>query len=171
MLVVLCVPKDDLPELAKGFLKTAQFKQPVIALLRWLKSQMDAMWESASPEIQAAYGQEYHDALYNGAVSAAREAAKSMAPVIDAMEDAVLCVTPRIRYLVDGSNKILDLNNWLIRIGWFIPESTMDTILDYKYNKGLPQSSCIVQIQIKIVFTHPSSILFIKVYLVLGADS
>ncbi|XP_052780443.1 D-beta-hydroxybutyrate dehydrogenase, mitochondrial-like isoform X2 [Mya arenaria] len=107
--------------------------------LRWLKSQMDAMWESASPEIQAAYGQEYHDALYNGAVSAAREAAKSMAPVIDAMEDAVLCVTPRIRYLVDGSNKILDLNNWLIRIGWFIPESTMDTILDYKYNKGLPQ--------------------------------
>ena len=69
------------------------------------------MWEKASDEVKCAYGQEYFDAVFTGTKSAAKEAAKSVAPVIDAMEDAIVNVSPSIRYLVDGSIRLVDYNN------------------------------------------------------------
>ena len=72
---------------------------------------MKEMWENASDEVKNAYGQEYFDAIFTGTKSAAKEAAKSMAPVIDAMEDAIMNVSPSLRYLVDGSIRLVDYNN------------------------------------------------------------
>ena len=72
---------------------------------------MKTMWDSASEEVKSAYGREYFDAVFTGTKAAAKEAAKSMAPVVDAMEDAVINVSPSIRYLVDGSIRMVDYNN------------------------------------------------------------
>jgi len=79
--------------------------------LAWLKGQIDTMWNEASPDIQATYGKAYFEGIHAGAAGAAKEAAKSMWDVIEAMEDAVVNLSPQIRYLVDGSSKIIDLNN------------------------------------------------------------
>ncbi|XP_052262045.1 D-beta-hydroxybutyrate dehydrogenase, mitochondrial-like isoform X1 [Dreissena polymorpha] len=107
--------------------------------LAWLKDQLDLMWKSAEEEVRGAYGKEYCDAIYTGTLGAAKDAAKSIMPVIDAMEDAIVSTGPRLRYLVDGSSKLIDMNHWLIRIGWFIPESWIDAIVDFKDNRGLPK--------------------------------
>lgn len=69
------------------------------------------MWDSASDEVKESYGKDYFEALYDGTVEAAGDAAKSTMDVIDAMEDAVVSFSPRIRYLVDGSSRLIDLNN------------------------------------------------------------
>ena len=69
------------------------------------------MWDSASDEVKHSYGKTYHEALYTGTVEAAKEAAKSTMDVIDAMEEAVANKSPNIRYLVDGSSKLVDINN------------------------------------------------------------
>lgn len=69
------------------------------------------MWNSASEEVRGSYGKDYFEALYSGTESAAGEAAKSTMDVIDAMEDAVVNTSPCIRYLVDGSSRIVDINN------------------------------------------------------------
>lgn len=106
--------------------------------LQWLRKEMDTMWENASEEVRTTYGKDYFESIYTGTVAAAKEAAKTTAAVIDSMEDAVTNTKPRIRYLVDGSCKLIDLNNWLIRIRWFLPDSWLDFLLDWKYNKGLP---------------------------------
>ena len=79
--------------------------------LSWLDAQLKEMWEKASDEVKSAYGQDYFDAIFTGTKAAAKEAAKSVSPVIDAMEDAVVNVTPSIRYLVDGSIRLVDYNN------------------------------------------------------------
>lgn len=72
---------------------------------------MDIMWENASGEVKSVYGKDYLEAVYTGTVEAAKESAKTTAVVIDCMEDAVTNLRPRIRYLVDGSCKLIDLNN------------------------------------------------------------
>ena len=78
--------------------------------LSWIEGQMKIMWENASEEVRSAYGREYFDAIYTGTKAAAKEASKTMAPCIDAMEDAVINVSPKIRYLVDGSIRTIDYN-------------------------------------------------------------
>ena len=72
---------------------------------------MDTMWTNASDEIKKSYGSEYFESIYTGTVEAAKEAAKTTAPVIDAMEDAIINTSPSIRYLVNGSCKMIDYNN------------------------------------------------------------
>lgn len=107
--------------------------------LSWIEDQMKTMWDSASEEVKSAYGREYFDAVFTGTKAAAKEAAKSMAPVVDAMEDAVINVSPSIRYLVDGSIRMVDYNNFLIRIRSYIPDSWLDWLLDQKYNRPMPK--------------------------------
>lgn len=111
--------------------------------LKWMRSEMDTMWDSASNEVRKTYGKEYLEAEFTGAKEAAKEAAKSTAPVIDAMEDAVTNIHPKIRYLVDGSCKIIDLNNWFIRLKSILPESWIDVLVDMKHNQGLPKVATI----------------------------
>ncbi|XP_045212656.2 D-beta-hydroxybutyrate dehydrogenase, mitochondrial-like [Mercenaria mercenaria] len=106
--------------------------------LQWLRNEMDTMWDNAEEDVRSIYGKDYFESIYTGTVEAAKEAAKTTAAVIDCMEDAVTNVKPRIRYLVDGSCKLIDLNNWLIRIRSFIPDSWLDFLLDFKYNRNLP---------------------------------
>jgi hypothetical protein len=72
---------------------------------------MDTMWENASEEVKSVYGKDYFDAIYAGTVEAAKNAAKTTGLVIDSLEDAVTNTHPRIRYLVDGSCKLIDANN------------------------------------------------------------
>jgi len=106
--------------------------------LKWLKGEMNTMWDQASSELRSTYGRDYFDALFTGTAAAAKEAAKTMAPVIDAMEDALVNVHPQMRYLVDGSNKLIDKNNLLIRIRAFIPDKWLDYILERLYIRSLP---------------------------------
>ena len=88
-----------------------QYMSRFFIQLSWLDAQLKEMWEKASEEVKSAYGQDYFDAIFTGTKAAAKEAAKSVSPVIDAMEDAVVNVSPSIRYLVDGSIRLVDYNN------------------------------------------------------------
>ncbi|XP_060586050.1 D-beta-hydroxybutyrate dehydrogenase, mitochondrial-like [Ruditapes philippinarum] len=106
--------------------------------LHKLRKEMDTMWGNASEEVKSVYGKDYFDAVYAGTVEAAKNAAKTTGLVIDSLEDAVTNTHPRIRYLVDGSCKLIDVNNWLVRIRSVIPDSWLDFVLDFKYNRRLP---------------------------------
>ncbi|KAL3877401.1 hypothetical protein ACJMK2_035112 [Sinanodonta woodiana] len=106
--------------------------------LSWLRNMFDEMWEKSSDDVKETYGKDYLEALYNGTVKSASTSAKTVGNVIDAMEDAITSESPQIRYLVDGSKKLIDYNNFLIKIRPFIPDSFLDYLLDKEYNSGLP---------------------------------
>ena len=79
--------------------------------LAGLKRDFDTMWTEADEDTRRTYGRAYLDSQYQSVVDSAATAAKTILPVVDAMEAAVSAVNPQYRYLVDGSNSLIDYNN------------------------------------------------------------
>ena len=80
-----------------------------------MESDINSFWEAASPDVKQAYGRNYIDALIKGVREGGHTHAPTLDPVVDAMEDAITNEHPKPRYLVDGSDKILDrycVSNW-----------------------------------------------------------
>lgn len=64
------------------------------------------MWEQASDEVRQTYGRSYFDNQLVEPISPGRTL--SSEPVLDAVEDALLNVSPQARYLVGGSFSVVD---------------------------------------------------------------
>lgn len=61
------------------------------------------MWSNASEEVKAVYGQNYFYLPYEfNKKSGVAGSAHSPKPVLDAIEDALLNLNPKARYVVDG---------------------------------------------------------------------
>lgn len=73
-----------------------------------MKRDLETMWEEATPEVREDYGRDYHFAVMSGITEAVGTAPNSFAPVIDAMEDGLVNEAPKTRYLIGGSNQIID---------------------------------------------------------------
>lgn len=67
------------------------------------RKEADEMWESASSEVREVYGRRYLDAMLESQRSSIGRGGGSTAPVMDAMEDAILSRRPHTRYMIAGS--------------------------------------------------------------------
>lgn len=66
------------------------------------------MWEEATAEVKEDYGKDYHFDVLSFISRAYTNSPKSIAPVINAMEDALLTEDPKIRYLIGGGKGLYD---------------------------------------------------------------
>ena len=73
-----------------------------------MENEINGFWDAASEDVKGAYGRAYIDALIQGVRGQGQTYAPTLNPVIEAMEDAVTNESPEERYLVDGSDKVLD---------------------------------------------------------------
>ena len=72
------------------------------------RDEVDIQWERASEEVRSFYGKDY---FYRFFQKDNREhSADSPDRVIQAVQDALLNGTPRARYLVPGSDRVVDIH-------------------------------------------------------------
>ncbi|XP_021353477.1 D-beta-hydroxybutyrate dehydrogenase, mitochondrial-like [Mizuhopecten yessoensis] len=99
--------------------------------LKRLRKEIDYMWEKASEEVRQTYGRSYFDAIYQGMereTSGGRQ--MSADPVMNAIEDSLINVTPQARYLVGGSFSLVDKLGILAKVYNFLPEFISDRIVE-----------------------------------------
>lgn len=71
------------------------------------RDEVDVQWEKASEEVRSFYGKAYFYRFFKG--DNRKNAADSPDKVIDAVVDALLNETPKARYMVPGSTRLLDI--------------------------------------------------------------
>lgn len=76
-----------------------------------VQSEFDAQWEIAPKSLKMEYGKGYIDSQKKMTSELSKSAASSLAPVIDIIETAVVQISVRARYLVDGGNQLFDFAN------------------------------------------------------------
>ncbi|XP_076451577.1 D-beta-hydroxybutyrate dehydrogenase, mitochondrial-like [Babylonia areolata] len=103
------------------------------AALPRIQEELRSLWAEADGSVRQVYGNKYVDSQYKAIADHSKTAPTSLAPVIDTMEGAVLQVRVRARYLVDGSNQLIDLPNFLIRWGGWLPQLLKDRLLSAKF--------------------------------------
>ena len=74
-----------------------------------MEKDIESMWSEASEEVQETYDKEYLYSLYEAGKSTAKTTYPTLAPVLNAMEDAVINVSPKYRYLIGGGNTFYDI--------------------------------------------------------------
>ncbi|XP_033735854.1 D-beta-hydroxybutyrate dehydrogenase, mitochondrial-like isoform X2 [Pecten maximus] len=77
--------------------------------LKRLKKEIDYMWEQASDNVRQTYGRPYFDAIYEMVKEIETNVGRTMSadPVINAIEDSLINVTPQARYMIGGSFSII----------------------------------------------------------------
>ncbi|XP_062583410.1 short-chain dehydrogenase/reductase family 9C member 7-like [Saccostrea cucullata] len=103
-----------------------------------MKRDFNTMWTEAGEEVRETYGKEYLDRLFEGAKGTSSTSYPTLGPVLDALEDAVINQSPRIRYLVDGGNGLFDVFCMLARLNSFLPEVVMDWMVSRLLSRELP---------------------------------
>ncbi|XP_069118095.1 D-beta-hydroxybutyrate dehydrogenase, mitochondrial-like isoform X2 [Argopecten irradians] len=94
-----------------------------------IRRELDHMWDQATEEVRQTYGRSYVDAIYKALkVDFSRE--MSADPVINAIEDSLVNVTPQPRYVVGGTFYVVDKLAVLARVYNFLPESISDWIVE-----------------------------------------
>lgn len=114
---------------------TGMLNEKSLAIMR---RDFDTMWAEAGEEVRETYGKEYLDRLFEGAKGTSATSYPTLAPVLDALEDAVVNQNPRIRYLVDGGSGLMDEFCWLARLNSFLPEPVMDWVVSRLLSRELP---------------------------------
>ena len=76
--------------------------------LQRMENDINNFWDMASPNVKQAYGRNYIDALVRGVREGGHTHAPTVDPVVNAIEDAIRNEHPKARYLIDGSDKMLD---------------------------------------------------------------
>lgn len=103
------------------------------AALPVIQEELHLMWEEAEEGVQQLYGDRYVDRQHKAIAEHSKTAPNSLAPVVDMLEAVVLQARVRSRYLVDGSNQLIDLPNCLIRWGGLLPQPLVDALLANKF--------------------------------------
>ncbi|KAJ8318725.1 hypothetical protein KUTeg_003816, partial [Tegillarca granosa] len=89
--------------------------------LKVMRRDYDTMWAEAGDDVKETYGKDYLEGLYTAGVNSRYTTHKTLAPVIDAYEDAIVNTSPQYRYLVDGSNQLFDIYCMLARLNAILP--------------------------------------------------
>ncbi|KAK3578524.1 hypothetical protein CHS0354_007780 [Potamilus streckersoni] len=84
------------------------------------REEAEEMWREASDSVRTTYGKRYLEAMIEKQ-SASLNSYPTTEPVIDALEDALINLTPRTRYLVGGTNKMFDINAMAARLHPYLP--------------------------------------------------
>ena len=65
-------------------------------------------FDAASPQTRSSYGTEYVETLINGLKECGKTTHPTLLPVINSIEHAATSSRPQCRYLIQGSNKLID---------------------------------------------------------------
>lgn len=98
-----------------------------------IRSEFDSMWENASEQVKQVYGKEFIESQYKAVTEITKTAPSSLAPVVDAIENTVMQRRIGSRYLIDGSNQVIDLPNVLLRWRPWLPEVMVDSLVNRSY--------------------------------------
>ncbi|XP_063419867.1 D-beta-hydroxybutyrate dehydrogenase, mitochondrial-like [Mytilus trossulus] len=94
-----------------------------------VKADCEQMYDRASEEVKAVYGKDYFYLPYeNMRQYGETGSSPTPNPVLNAIEDALLNVHPKARYLVDGGSGIIDKTAIMARIDSLLPEYVSDFI-------------------------------------------
>ncbi|XP_061173524.1 D-beta-hydroxybutyrate dehydrogenase, mitochondrial-like [Saccostrea echinata] len=108
---------------------------PEIVKIR--RHEVDIQWERASEEVKNFYGKAYFYRFFNR--DNRKNSADSPDRVIDAVVDALLNESPRARYLVPGSSRMIDVYAEIGRFYGFFPEIISDVVLTWFTGSHKPQ--------------------------------
>ncbi|XP_033735353.1 D-beta-hydroxybutyrate dehydrogenase, mitochondrial-like [Pecten maximus] len=108
------------------------------ASLRVMRRDFDTMWTEATEEVRGTYGQDYLETQYSNATKISSTSAPTLDPITDAMVDALLNTRPRTRYLIGGSNGLVDHYCVLARLRDLLPTCVTDFLIDKVYSSGIP---------------------------------
>ncbi|XP_033735857.1 D-beta-hydroxybutyrate dehydrogenase, mitochondrial-like [Pecten maximus] len=97
--------------------------------MKRFKKEIDYMWEQASEDVRQTYGRPYFDAIYKG-METINDRRLSADPVINAIEDSLISVTPKARYVIGGSFSVVDELAVLAKVYNFLPEFISDWIIE-----------------------------------------
>lgn len=98
-----------------------------------MQKECDEMWNDASEDVKKLYGKKYFYLPYDGYVNDYNNRSLSaLSPdmVLEAMEDALLNVRPKSRYIVGGGSGMYDPYAILARFYNFMPTYMSDFILN-----------------------------------------
>ncbi|XP_033733587.1 D-beta-hydroxybutyrate dehydrogenase, mitochondrial-like [Pecten maximus] len=100
--------------------------------LKRLKKEIDYMWEQASDDVRQTYGRPYFDDIYQMTKKKEPSMIQTMSadPVINAIEDSLINVTPKARYMIGGSFSVVDKLAVLAKVYYFLPEFISDWIVE-----------------------------------------
>ncbi|XP_033733592.1 D-beta-hydroxybutyrate dehydrogenase, mitochondrial-like [Pecten maximus] len=93
------------------------------------KKEIDCMWEQASEDVRETYGRPYFDAIYQE-LEIINDRRLSADPVINAIEDSLINVSPKARYVIGGSFSVVDELAVLAKVYNFLPEFISDWIIE-----------------------------------------
>ncbi|XP_033733590.1 D-beta-hydroxybutyrate dehydrogenase, mitochondrial-like [Pecten maximus] len=97
-----------------------------------LKKEINYMWEQASDDVRQTYGRPYFDDIYQGMEKSGLNVVRTQSadPVINAIEDSLISVTPKARYMIGGSFSIVDKLAIFAKVYSILPEYISDWIFE-----------------------------------------
>ncbi|XP_071108224.1 D-beta-hydroxybutyrate dehydrogenase, mitochondrial-like [Haliotis cracherodii] len=87
------------------------------------------MISAASHDVITAYGPQYLDTMFEGAVKGCSTSFPNLEPVMAALVASVRSISPQNRYLVDGSNQWFDVDCVMARLRPFVPVGILDYLM------------------------------------------
>ncbi|KAL5018110.1 hypothetical protein ScPMuIL_003832 [Solemya velum] len=87
---------------------------------------IETMMAEASQDVKNSYGTQCLHQMFQNLKGATNTSSTTVAPVMDAMEDAIVNVNPQCRYLVHGGRFWFDKDCVMASLTPYLPESWMD---------------------------------------------
>ncbi|XP_050390160.1 retinol dehydrogenase 7 [Patella vulgata] len=99
---------------------------------------VDEMNSEASLEVLDTYGNGYLRKLAQNGIDGCSTTYPNLNPVTDVLYNAIFNLNPQTRYLIDGSNKIYDIDCVMGRLRSFVPTWMMDYVVMTYYGPPKP---------------------------------
>ncbi|XP_025096723.1 D-beta-hydroxybutyrate dehydrogenase, mitochondrial-like [Pomacea canaliculata] len=96
-----------------------------------IKKDFDSMWDAASDDVKQLFKREHLDRVLAETEAAAGTSYPTVEPVLNTIEEALTSGDPEIRYIIDGSNRLMDKYCMLVRVKHFLPERLFDHLVLY----------------------------------------
>nr|KAG5714893.1 hypothetical protein BaRGS_000381 [Batillaria attramentaria] len=93
----------------------------------------DEMWADASDDVKQLFSREHLDRLLKSLEPAALETYPTLTPVLDTIAEALTSDDPDLRYIIDGSNKLIDRYCLLVRVKPFVSDRMFDRLVSYYF--------------------------------------
>lgn len=96
-----------------------------------IRAEYDEMWQQASPEVKEIFSRDYMNKTLRDTEDCASTAYPTLTPVIDTMVEALSSCDPEYRYLIDGSNSLMDKFCMLTRLKPYVSDRLFESLVLY----------------------------------------
>ncbi|KAK7111477.1 D-beta-hydroxybutyrate dehydrogenase, mitochondrial-like [Littorina saxatilis] len=96
-----------------------------------ISREFDEMWDEASDEVKEVFSKQYLDNILHSLEPVAMTTYPTLTPVLEAITDALTSGDPEYRYIVAGSNTLMDKYCVLVRLKPYLPDRIFEPLLLY----------------------------------------